>query len=148
MRHDDRKCMTGEAEVRRRPRSRRLLIAGLALLMLAIGLVAGFVLRPLIEPPAAAPAPPAVSPSSPVPPPPPASAACRRVAQDGGDLLVQLERAVAAIAALDPAALRQVVDAVERLQDDLQREVDACDTGSGPDGEPRSELPLTPGPSR
>ncbi len=75
-----------------------------------------------VEPPAAlAPAPaPASPPRAPVP------SSCAAVAQRGEALLDQLEGAAAAIAALDPAALRAVVDEVRRLRDELRRDVDAC----------------------
>jgi hypothetical protein len=48
------------------------------------------------------------------------------VAQGGTDLLAQLERAAGAIGTLDPAALREVVDEVRRLRDQLQRDVESC----------------------
>jgi hypothetical protein len=123
----------GEAGGRRR---RRWPLVVFTLSALVVGLVAGLLLRPLVEPATVTPAPSLAVPTSPAPPPA-GSTPCAAVAQDGRDLLVQLERAVAAIAALDPAALRQVVDEVERLQADLEREVDACDAGPGPDEGPR-----------
>jgi len=123
----------GEEGGRRR---RRWPFVVFTLSTLAVGLVAGFLLRPRVEPPPVPPAPPVAVPTSPAPPPA-GSTPCAAVAQDGRDLLVQLERAVAAIAALDPAALRQVVDEVERLQAGLEREVDACDAGPGSDDRPR-----------
>jgi hypothetical protein len=134
MHGDDREPMGGDGQEGGRRRRWPLVVFTLS--ALAIGLVAGFLLRPLVEPAPVLPAPSVAVPTSPAPPPP-ASRPCDAVAQDGTDLLVQLERAVAAMAALDPAALRQVVDEVERLHADLQRQVDACDAGDGPDDQPR-----------
>jgi hypothetical protein len=127
--------MSGDGEEGGRRRRRWPLVV-LTLSALAVGLVAGLLLRPLLEPAPVPPAPPVAVPTSPAPPPT-GSTSCAAVAQDGRDLLVQLQRAVAAIAALDPAALRQVVDEVERLQADLEREVDACGVGPGPGDRPR-----------
>lgn len=127
--------MGGDSEVGGRRRRRWPLVV-FTLSAVAVGLVAGFLLRPLVEPAPVPPAPSVAVPTSPAPPPP-ASRPCDAVAQDGTDVLVQLERAVAAMAALDPAALRQVVDEVQRLHADLQRQVAACDTGPRPDEVPR-----------
>ncbi|HEY4419565.1 MAG TPA: hypothetical protein VGN22_08605 [Pseudonocardia sp.] len=127
--------MGGDGEEGGRRRRRWPLVV-LTLSALAVGLVAGFLLRPLVEPAPVPPAPPVAVPTSPAPPRA-GSTPCEAVAQDGRGLLVQLERAVAAIAALDPAALRQVVDEVQRLQAHLEREVDACDAGPGSGEGPR-----------
>jgi hypothetical protein len=91
-------------------------------------------------------APPTTSP--PVVPSP-----CVAIAQRGTDLLAQLDAAARAVGALDPAALRQVLDEVRRLRDELQREVDACRGQVGgapapasPGPEPPSAVPPAPVP--
>jgi hypothetical protein len=59
-------------------------------------------------------------------PPAPDTSPCVAVAQRGTDVLGQLDRAAGAIGALDPTALRQVLDEIRPLRDDLQLEVDSC----------------------
>jgi hypothetical protein len=107
---------------------------------LVVGVGAGYLWRTVtepvpVEPPAAlAPAPaPASPPRAPVP------SSCAAVAQRGEALLDQLEGAVAAIGALDPTALRAVVNESRRLRDELQRDVDAC--RNGVTGAPAIESP-------
>lgn len=111
----------------RRSRRRRWTIFAIVLPALVVGLAGGYLLRTVTEPAAAPLAPPSASPAPPAAPtPPPASTPCLAVAERGDDLLVQLERAVRAIAALDPGTLRAVVDDVERLHAEMQRAADAC----------------------
>lgn len=82
---------------------------------------------------APAPPPPVAAPLPPTPPPVPAGPApCTDVAQRGTDLLASLDRAARAIAELDPAGLRDVVDEIERLRDALRTDVQACRERSGP----------------
>jgi hypothetical protein len=93
---------------------------------LVVGIGAGYLWRTVTTPVVVAP-PPALAPAPvPAPPPAPVPSSCAAVAQRGEALLDQLEGAAAAIAALDPAALRAVVDEVRRLRDELRRDVDAC----------------------
>jgi hypothetical protein len=87
-----------------------------------------------------------VQPATPTNPPPPASP-CIAAAERGEELLAQLEQAVGAIAALDPSALRAVVDEVELLHAQMQRAVDACRAeGARADTRPPTAVvPSTPG---
>lgn len=132
---------------RRRWRSVLLVVAALA-----VGLVAGYLLRFASEPSAVVSAPatsvPTPPPTATEPPPPPAP--CAEVAQLGTDLIAELERAARAIGELNPTALRAVVDEVERLRDELQREVDECrgrarGTPEATATAPRRTAPSTPG---
>lgn len=138
-----------DGRVTHRPRLRGLYLLAMILSTLALGLVAGYLIRAATEPGAAPPASPSASPAQPATPPPPA-APCVAAAERGEDLLAEIERAVRAIAALDPSALRVVVDEVELLHAQLQRAVDACGAegtrvpGAGP-GPPTAAVPGTPG---
>jgi hypothetical protein len=108
-------------------------VAVVAALVVGVGL--GYLWRTATEPlPVAAPPAPVTSP--PATPVPVDTSSCVAVAQRGTDVLGQLDRAARAIGALDPAALRQVLDEVRRLRDELQREVDACrgQLSGAPDG--------------
>ena len=96
---------------------------------LAVGVGLGYVWRSTTEP---APSPSAAPPATAAPAPPPPAAPttvpspCVAVAQRGSDVLAQVDAAARAVAAVDPATLRQVLDEVRRLRDELQRDVDAC----------------------
>jgi len=93
---------------------------------LAVGVGLGYVWRSVAEPtPAPAPSPPPAA-APPTTPPPALPPPCAAIAQRGSNLLTQLDAAARAVGAFDPAALRQVLDEVRRLRDELQRDVDAC----------------------
>jgi hypothetical protein len=120
-----------------------------ALSTLILGLVAGYLFRAATEPQAPQPAPPSASPRPPVTPaePPPVAAPCSAAAERSEELLTQLDRAVQAIVALDPSALRAVVDEVERLQAQMRRALDECGAIAGPGtgtGPPVPAAPTTP----
>jgi hypothetical protein len=110
-----------------RPRRWAAVLAVVAALAVGVGL--GYLWRTVTEP-AASPGgpPPAAAPPTTPPPAAPIAAPspCVAVAQRGSDVVAQLDAAAKAVAALDPAALRQVLDEVRRLRDELQRDVDAC----------------------
>jgi hypothetical protein len=143
---DDDRTMT------RRPRLRGLSLVAMVLATLTLGLAAGYLLRAATEPTAAPPASPSAPPAQPATPtePPPPASPCIAAADHGEDLLAQLERAVEAIAALDPSALRAIVDEVELLHAQMQRAVDACRAegthvpGAGTEPPPAT-APSTPG---
>jgi hypothetical protein len=132
-----------------RSRLRGLSLVAVVLATLTLGLAAGYLLRAATEPTAAQPASPSASPAQPDTPagPPPPASPCIAAAERGEDLLAQLERAIRAIAALDPGTLRTVVDEVELLHEQLQRAVDACGAKGIPrDARPPSAtVPSTPG---
>ncbi|MCO1660911.1 hypothetical protein [Pseudonocardia humida] len=92
---------------------------------LAVGLVAGYLLRGGTEP-----AQPVAAPSSTAPAPSPTTAAapspCVEIAEGGSDLVAQLEQAAQAIGALDPTALRAVLDEVQRLRTELEADAASC----------------------
>jgi hypothetical protein len=125
-------------------RSRRRwwpLLAVVAALVVGVGL--GYLWRSATEPvPVAAPPPPVAAPPT-TPPAPAAPSPCVAVAQGGTDVLAQLDTAARAVGARDPAALRQVLDEVRRLRDQIQRDVDACRSAAG--GGP-APVPPVPGP--
>jgi hypothetical protein len=97
---------------------------------LVVGLVAGYLLGRHGGGTAewsAAPPPQATS----APPPPPTAlpetrSPCVAVARAGTELITQLEAAVRAVGDLDPGALRRILDEVEVLHAQLQRDVEAC----------------------
>ena len=119
--------MSSDGEARRPSRLRRSLVI---VLVLVVGVVGGYALRALTEstptPAAPAPAPPTQQAAPAVPAPAP----CIVVADRAEELTAQLERAVQAVAALDPATLRKIVDDVERIRDEMQPAVQACRTAS------------------
>jgi hypothetical protein len=140
-----------DGRVTHRPRLRGLYLLAMILSTLALGLVAGYLIRAATEPGAAPPASPSASPAQPATPtaPPPPRAPCVAAAERGEDLLAEIERAVRAIAALDPSALRAVVDEVELLHAQLQRAVDECGAERTPvpganTGPPTAAVPSTP----
>ncbi len=131
----------------------RMLPVLLALGALAVGLVAGYLLRAGTEPPAPVAAPPTTVVAPPPPPPTAPPSPCVAIAQGGTELIAELERAVRAIGALDPTELRGVLDEIQRLRTELQNEVDACQsqvggtTGPGTPGEPIGPPPAVPPPT-
>jgi hypothetical protein len=126
-----------------RRRGWTLLLAVVA--ALAVGIGVGYVWRSAIEPdPPPVAAPPVAAPLT--TPPPVVPSPCVAIAQRGTDLLAQLDAAARAVGALDPAALRQVIDEVRRLRDELQREVDACRGQVGGAPAPATPAPATPAP--
>jgi hypothetical protein len=128
-----------------RPRHRSWWIAVAVLVSLAAGVGVGYLWRSATEPAAVADRPAVELPApAPAPAPQPAPGPCVAVAQGGTDLLTQLDRAVGAIGAFDPAGLREVVAEVGRLRDQLERDVAACrGRGSGAPGP--APGPPTPG---
>lgn len=128
----------GDLALAHRPRSRWPVL--LAVVALAVGVGLGYLLgtattepAPLATAPAPTGAPPAPAPA----PPPGTPSPCVAIAQGGTDVLAQLDRAARAIGALDPGALREVLDEIRRLRDQLQRDVDACQAqlgGAAPGG--------------
>lgn len=98
----------------------------LALLTLVVGLAAGYLLRTVTEPEPVVPPVPAAPVAAPPPPPGPDLSPCTEVADRGADLVAQLDRAARAIGALDPTMLRDVLDEVRVVRDDLRSRVDTC----------------------
>lgn len=144
--------MGDQGAVPPRPGRRGFFRVALVLSVLAVGLVAGYMLRAATEPAPSPFAPPNASPATSVTPaePPPPSAPCIAAAQSSDGLLAELDRAVAAMAALDPGALRAAVDEAERLRAEMRRAVDACEAQRGPapgtdTGPPTAVVPSTPG---
>jgi hypothetical protein len=123
--------MVGDGEAQRRsPLRRPLLRRSLVfLLVLVVGGVGGYTLRAATEPvpPPPDPVPPSAQAAPTVPAPPP----CIALADHAEELNAQLERAVQAVASLDPAALREIVNDVERVHDRMQPAVQACRSASG-----------------
>lgn len=119
-------------------RRSRAAIAALVVTALLLGGAAGYLLASFTV--RSGPPPAAVAPPAPPPPPPVAASPtpCGDAAQRGTQLLAALDRAVRAIADLDPGALRAVVDEVEQLRDAMRAEVEACrergDAAVGPQG--------------
>ena len=110
-----------------RPRRWTAVLALVAALAVGVGL--GYVWRSMTEPaapPAAAPPAAATPASAAAGTPTTVPSPCIAVAQRGSDVLAQLDAAARAVAAVDPAILRQVLDEVRRLRDELQRDVDSC----------------------
>lgn len=110
---------------------RRVLVVALVIAAFVVGGAVGYVIGSLTNgapPPVAAPLPP------PPPPVPAGPAPCADVAQQGSDLLAALDRAVRAIADLDPGALRAMVNEIEQLRDALRADVQACRERTGAGG--------------
>jgi hypothetical protein len=109
-----------------RPRRWTAVLAVVAALAVGVGL--GYLWRTVTEPASSPGPPPAAAPPTtpPAAAPTAAPSPCVAVAQRGSDVVAQLDAAAKAVAALDPAKLRQVLDEVRRLRDELQRDVDAC----------------------
>ena len=111
-----------------RGRSRLLGVAAVVL-ALVVGLVVGFVVGggtsrdSSVASVATSPEPP-----TPLPRPTPTdvSRACAQAGAAGAAVLAQLQLAVQSITALDPAALRQIVDRLKPMQADLETAVAAC----------------------
>jgi hypothetical protein len=99
-------------------------IVGTAVAALVIGLGGGYLIgaRTSAEPAATAAPTPAPSTTVTTAPAPP----CLAAGQTGAAVLEQLELAVQAIGALDPTALRGVLDRLQPLQADLERSVASC----------------------
>lgn len=118
--------LTGENPTRR---GRRLAV-GAVLAALVLGLAVGFVLgggTSRDSSVAAVEVSPEPEPTpQPVPDPAAAADACAAVGTTGAEVLAQLDQAVAAIGALDPGALREVLDRLQPLQSELQAAVDTC----------------------
>lgn len=130
-----------------RARSGRGLAVVAAIAALAVGLAGGYLLRAGTEASTVATAPPSSTPRPPsttAAPPPPASR-CLEIADLGGAVVVQLESAARSLAALDPSGLRAVLGEVQRLRDELRRDVDACRAQAG--GSEDTADPPTPTPA-
>jgi hypothetical protein len=112
-----------------RRRGWTLLLCVVAALVVGVGL--GYLWRSVTEPAPLPQAPPPVAAPPTVTPTPAVPSPCVGVAQRGTDVLAQLDAAARAIGALDPTALRQVLDEVRRLRDEMQREIDACREQAG-----------------
>lgn len=119
-------------------RRRPFLAIGAAVLALVIGLAVGFVAGggtsressvASVETAPQSPPPTTAGPPDPQTPQP-----CLAAGAAGSQVLAELEAAVAAIGALDPTALRQILDRLQPLQRDLQDAVAACGSQSGPTG--------------
>lgn len=127
--------LTGEE--RRRP---AWLVAGAVVLALVAGLAVGFLLgggtsressvasvetstEPMPATSAAAP-----SPDAPAPQP------CLEAGSAASRILQQLDAAVVAISALDPGALREILDRLQPAQAELERAVAGCEGVAAPAG--------------
>lgn len=95
--------------------------------MLVLGGVLGIAIGTSVGPDDPPARPVAAAPPAPPPAPAPAPAPpCLAAGQAGAALIEQIEQGVQAIAALDPGALRAVVDRLQPLQAQLQGAVDTC----------------------
>lgn len=119
-------------------RRRPFLAIGAAVLALVIGLAVGFVVGggtsrestvSSVETAPESPAPTTTGPPDLHTPQP-----CLAAGAAGTQVLAELEAAVAAIGALDPTALRRILDRLQPLQRDLQDAVAACGSQGGPTG--------------
>jgi hypothetical protein len=133
----------GASEGSRR-RGLTLLLAVVAALVVGVGL--GYIWGSATAPNALPVAPPPVA-APPTTSPPVVPPQCVAIAQRGSDLLAQLDVAARAVGALDPAALRQVLDEVRRLRDELRREVESCRDQVGSTPAPVSPTPVAPAPT-
>lgn len=109
-------------------RSGRLLAVGAVVVALALGLAVGFVVGGGTSRESAVASVETTPEPTPTPEPtgPAATATCLNAGTAGAQVLTQLDLAVQAIAALDPTALRQILDRVQPLQRELEGAVAAC----------------------
>ncbi|GAA3223789.1 hypothetical protein GCM10017691_11150 [Pseudonocardia petroleophila] len=131
--------LTGQ-DRRRRP----LLAVAAAVLALVVGLAVGYVVGggTSRESSVAAveTAPPSAPPTADAAPDPDAPEPCLAAGAAGTQVLQELEAAVQAIGALDPTALREILDRLQPLQRELESSVAGCgsrvapSTPSGPPG--------------
>ncbi|WP_219416294.1 hypothetical protein [Pseudonocardia nigra] len=120
------------------PRRSWWVLAGTGVLVLLLGLAAGYLLgaRDVQDPPVAA------APTTTTPPPPATSGPpttpgggppCLAAGEAGAAVLEQVREGVRAIGDLDPAALREVLNRLQPLQAELEEAVAACYGRVAPD---------------
>jgi hypothetical protein len=122
----DAPALTGE-----KPRRRPYLAIGAAVLTLVVGLAVGFVVgggtsrdTSVASVETAPETPPTMSAA---PPDPDTPQPCLAAGAAGTQVLAELEAAVAAIGALDPTALRQILDRLQPVQQRLEDTLADCD---------------------
>lgn len=123
------------ADHRRRP----WLTTGAVVLALVVGSVGGFLVgggtgrtSSVSSVEAAAEPPPSTTPAAPPDPatPPP----CLQAGVAASRVLQELDAAVGAVGALDPTALRQILDRLQPVQTELEGSVAACGSATAPPG--------------